>query len=109
MISNLLLIYIMLIAIFEIVAQNCLKKNALSTNDNYFYIGILFYIGVGWLLSKIYNQKQQLGMINLIWAAFSIIINTSLSILIFKKKFHIHDIIATLLITSGILVLKFTE
>jgi multidrug transporter EmrE-like cation transporter len=99
----------MLIAIFEIIAQNCLKKNSLLSHDNYFYIGILFYIGVGWLLSKIYNQKQQLGMINLLWAAFSIIINTSLSILVFKKNFHIHDIIASLLITSGILILKFTD
>jgi len=109
MISNLLLIYIILIAIFEIVAQNCLKKYSQSNNDNYFYIGILFYIIVGCLLCKIYNQKTHLSIINLIWAAFSIIISTSLSILVFKKKFHIHDIIASLLITSGILILKFTD
>jgi multidrug transporter EmrE-like cation transporter len=109
MISNLLLIYIILIVIFETVAQSCLKKYSQSNNNIYFYVGILFYIGVGCLLCKTYNQKAGLGIVNLIWSACSIIITTIISILIFKEHLHIHDIIASLLITIGILILRFTD
>lgn len=109
MISNLLLIYITIIAICETIAQNCLKEYSQSNKNIYFYVGILFYTIIGWLIYKTYDQKKEFGIINLIWSGLSIIISTSVGILLFKEKFHIHDILATLLITTGILILKFTN
>jgi multidrug transporter EmrE-like cation transporter len=109
MISNLLLIYIILIVIFEAVAQSCLKEYSQSSNYNYFYAGILFYGGVGWLLCQTYSQKAGLGVVNLVWSALSIIASTVVGILLFKEKFHTHDILAALLITGGVLILRFTE
>jgi multidrug transporter EmrE-like cation transporter len=109
MISNLLLIYIILIVIFEAVAQGCLKEYSQSNNYNYFYAGILFYVGVGWLLCQSYNHKGGLGLVNLIWSALSIVASTTVGILLFKENFHTHDILATLLIASGILILRFTN
>jgi multidrug transporter EmrE-like cation transporter len=109
MISNLLLIYIMLIVIFEAVAQSCLKEYSQSNNYGYFYAGILFYVGVGWLLCQTYVQKGGVGTVNLVWSALSIIASTSVGILLFKEKFHTHDILAALLITVGILILRFTN
>jgi multidrug transporter EmrE-like cation transporter len=109
MISNLLLIYIILIVIFEAVAQSCLKEYSQSNNYNYFYAGILFYTGVGWLLCQTYNNKGDLSVVNLVWSALSIVVSTSIGILLFKEKFHIHDIFAALLITGGILILRFTN
>ena len=50
MISNLLLIYITIIAILETIAQNCLKIYSQSNKNIYFYVGILFYTMIGWLI-----------------------------------------------------------
>ena len=109
MISNLLLIYILLIVIFEIVAQSCLKEYSQSSNYGFFYAGIFLYAGVGWLLCQTYNNKGSLGNVNLIWSALSLIVSTSVGILLFKEKFHTHDITATILITIGLLILRFTD
>jgi multidrug transporter EmrE-like cation transporter len=109
MISNLLLIYIMLIVIFEAIAQSCLKEYSQSNNYNYFYVGILFYGGVSWLLCQTYDQKVGLGLVNLVWSALSIIASTTAGILLFKETFHTHDILAAILITVGILILRFTN
>ena len=109
MLDNLILFYITLIVIFEAVAQSCLKTYSNTSNYNYFIIGIVSYGIVSWLLCQSYTQKGGLGIVNLIWSALSIIVSTIVGILMFKEQFHTHDIIATLLITTGILILRFTQ
>ncbi len=109
MLNNLILFYITLIVIFEAIAQSCLKTYSNNNNYYYFLFGIMSYCIVSWLLCQSYNQKGDLGVVNLFWSALSIIVSTVIGILMFKEKFHIHDIIATLLITIGIMILRFTQ
>lgn len=109
MLDNLILFYITLIVIFESVAQSCLKTYSNTNNYSYFFVGIVSYSIVSWLLCQSYNHKGGLGIVNLIWSAVSIIASTIIGIIMFKEKFHTHDILATLLITSGILILRFTQ
>lgn len=109
MLNNSILFYILLIVIFESVAQGCLKNYSVSNNINFLYLGMFLYLGVAWVLCKSYENKGGLGMVNLIWSGVSVVASTVMGILIFKEKFHFHDIIATAMITSGILILRFTD
>ena len=109
MLDNLILFYITLIVVFEAVAQSCLKTYSNTNNYNYFFVGIVSYAIVSWLLCQSYNHKGGMGLVNLIWSALSIITSTIIGIMMFKEQFHAHDIIATLLITAGIMILRFTQ
>ncbi len=109
MLNNSILFYITLIVVFESVAQTCLKNYSNSNNLNFLYTGLFFYLGVAWFLCQSYNQQGGLGKVNLIWSGVSILASLAIGILVFKEKYHLHDILATLMITSGILILRFTE
>lgn len=109
MLNNSILFYILLIVIFESVAQTCLKNYSNSNNSSFLYIGLFFYLGVAWFLCQSYSQQGGMGKVNLIWSGVSVIVSLSIGILVFKERFHFHDILATIMITFGILILRFTE
>jgi len=109
MLNNTILIYILVIVIAEGIAQTCLKNYSESKRFVYFIGGLIFYGLVAWVLCQSYNIKGGVGIVNLIWSALSIISSFTIGILFFKEVIHFHDIIAIILISSGLLILKFTE
>jgi multidrug transporter EmrE-like cation transporter len=99
-------IYILLIVACETAAMSCFKESM-----NYaplFALGVLFYGCVGFLLCQTYKFTG-IVMTNALWSALSVVATTVTGTLLFKEILHVHDYIAILLISSGVLILKVTE
>lgn len=109
MLNNTILIYIFIIVIAEGIAQTCLKNYSESKKFIYFIGGLIFYALVSWGLCQSYDIKGGVGIVNLIWSALSIISSFVIGILFFKEVIHYHDILAIILISIGVLILKFTD
>jgi len=109
MLSNTILTYILIIVIAEGIAQTCLKQYSESKKFIYFLTGLICYGLVSWFLCQTYDDKGGIGMINLIWSALSIITSFTIGVLFYKEIIHFHDILAIILISIGVLILKFTK
>ena len=90
----------------ETLAMSCFKK---SLDDwRFFVVGILFYIGVGFMLCQTYYYSG-LAMTNALWSALSVMATTFVGVLMFKEVLHIHDYFAIAMIGGGVMILKFTD
>ena len=99
-------LYVVLIVVCETAAMSCFKESM-----NYaplFALGVLFYGCVGFLLCQTYKFTG-IAMTNALWSALSVVATTVTGTLLFKEILHVHDYIAILLISSGVLILKVTE
>ena len=98
--------YILSIVTFETCAMSCFKK---SLEDwRYFLLGVLFYIGVGGLLVQTFKLSG-LAFTNALWSGISVMATTTVGVLYFKEKLHLHDFIAVAMIGGGVMILKITE
>ena len=98
--------YVLLIVIFETVAMSCFKK---SLKDyRFFLLGILFYVGVGFMLCQTYHYTG-MAMTNALWSGLSVMATTLIGVLMFKEVLHFHDYLAVAMIGSGVMILKFTD
>ncbi len=98
--------YILIIVAFETSAMSCFKY---SLQDwRWFFLGVLFYIGVGLMLVQTFKMSG-LAMTNALWSGLSVMATTSVGVLYFKEKLHWHDYIAVAMIGGGVMILKGTE
>jgi multidrug transporter EmrE-like cation transporter len=98
--------YILMIVGLETCAMSCFKS---SLNDwRYFLLGVLLYTGVGILLVQTFKLTG-LVFTNALWSGLSIMATTTVGVLYFKEKLHLHDYLAVALIGSGVMILKFTD
>ena len=101
-----ILIYIVIIVAFETSAMSCFKK---SIEDwRYFVLGVLFYVGVGGLLVQTFKLSG-LAMTNALWSGISVMATTTVGVLFFKEKLHMHDFLAIAMIGGGVVILKITH
>lgn len=101
-----LILYVLIIVAFETTAMTCFKK---SIKDwRWFFLGVLFYIGVGLLLVQTFKMTG-LAMTNALWSGLSVMATTTVGVLYFKEKLHLHDFIAIAMIGGGVMILKVTE
>lgn len=101
-----LVLYILIIVGFETCAMTCFKN---SLKDwRYFFLGVLFYIGVGGLLVQTFKLSG-LAFTNALWSGLSVMATTTVGVLYFKEKLHIHDYIAIAMIGGGVMILKVTD
>jgi multidrug transporter EmrE-like cation transporter len=101
-----LILYVLIIVAFETTAMTCFKK---SIKDwRWFFLGVLFYIGVGLLLVQTFKMTG-LAMTNALWSGLSVMATTTVGVLYFKEKLHFHDFIAIAMIGGGVMILKVTE
>ncbi len=66
-----IIIFALIIAIIENIAQNTIKLN--EENSFKFFIGIFLYVFIGYLLNYTYNNYS-FGVLNIIWSSISIIL-----------------------------------
>ena len=98
--------YVLLIVLFETCAMSCFKN---SIKDwRYFFLGVLFHVGVGLLLVKTFKLSG-LAFTNALWSGLSVMATTSVGVLFFKEVLHIHDYLAIALIGGGVMILRFTS
>ena len=102
----LIMTYILMIVGLETCAMSCFKT---SLNDwRFFLLGLLLYGGVGILLVQTFKLTG-LAFTNALWSGLSIMATTTVGVLYFKEKLHLHDYIAVAMIGAGVLILKFTD
>jgi multidrug transporter EmrE-like cation transporter len=95
-----------MIVALETCAMSCFKS---SLDDwRYFLLGVLLYTGVGILLVQTFKLTG-LAFTNALWSGLSIMATTTVGVLYFKEKLHLHDYLAVALIGSGVMILKFTD
>jgi multidrug transporter EmrE-like cation transporter len=100
------ILYILIIVGFETVAMTCFKK---SVDDwRFFVLGVLFYVGVGGMLVQTFKMSG-LAMTNALWSGMSVMATTTVGVLFFKEKLHLHDFLAIAMIGSGVIILKITN
>ena len=101
-----IVLYVLIIVAFETTAMTCFKK---SLQDwRYFLLGVLFYTGVGGLLVQTFKLTG-MAMTNALWSGLSVMATTTVGVLYFKEKLHIHDFFAIAMIGGGVMILKVTE
>jgi multidrug transporter EmrE-like cation transporter len=101
-----IIVYILIIVAFETSAMTCFKN---SVNDwRWFFLGVLFYIGVGIMLVQTFKLSG-MAMTNALWSGLSVMATTTVGVLYFKEKLHWHDFIAIAMIGGGVMILKVTE
>ena len=101
-----IVVYILIIVAFETSAMSCFKY---SIQDwRWFFLGVLFYIGVGLMLVQTFKMSG-MAMTNALWSGLSVMATTSVGVLYFKEKLHWHDYIAVAMIGGGVMILKGTE
>jgi multidrug transporter EmrE-like cation transporter len=102
----LIITYVLMIVGLETCAMSCFKT---SLNDwRFFLLGLLLYGGVGILLVQTFKLTG-LAFTNALWSGLSIMATTTVGVLYFKEKLHLHDYIAVAMIGAGVLILKFTD
>jgi multidrug transporter EmrE-like cation transporter len=100
------LAYVLIIVALETCAMSCFKTSL--TDWRFFMLGLLFYSGVGLLLVQTFKLTG-LAFTNALWSALSIMATTTVGVLYFKERLHVHDYIAVAMIGGGVLILKITE
>lgn len=101
-----IVLYVIIIVAFETTAMTCFKK---SLQDwRYFLLGVLFYVGVGGLLVQTFKLTG-MAMTNALWSGLSVMATTTVGVLYFKEKLHMHDFLAIAMIGGGVMILKVTE
>lgn len=94
-----LLFIIILLAIVETLAQNSLKNG--SNGSILFFIGISFYIVIGYLLHYAYHNFP-LSKVNVIWSCGSIIIATLLGYTLYDEEYSVKSIFAVVFALAAI-------
>ena len=106
---NGVIFFVVLICLAETTAIGCVKKYHNGDGAMYFPLAVLFYALVCYLLHKSFDYNNSMGLNNVIWSGLSVMLVIGAGILFFHEKLHLHDLVASALITSGILIVRFTE
>jgi multidrug transporter EmrE-like cation transporter len=100
MLNNVLVI-IILISLFECIAQGCLKQFFKNSKLYLFGLGVICYGAVCYLLVRSYHFKN-MGIVNCIWSGISILFIVSIGYTFFNETIDIQDVLGILLIIVGI-------
>ena len=86
-----ILIFAVIVAIIETLAQNTLKQSSYGTFK--FILGLFFYLLVGYFLHYAYHNVP-LGKLNVTWSCFSIIIAITLGYILYDEHLDKNSVIA---------------
>lgn len=103
-----LIVIILLIVVFETSAIACTKQYHLSGDVAFIIVAVTCYTVVCFLLSESFKYKS-MGITNVIWSGLSVFAVAMAGVLLFREEFHLHDLIAAALITSGIVIFEYTN
>lgn len=96
---------ILTIVLIETLAICVLKKYHLSNKILFFVLGVLLYAVVCYLLTKTFAYEG-MALTNIIWSGLSILFVALAGVLYFKEQLTTNDMIGSILIVIGIMVLQ---
>ena len=108
MVIDKLILFVILIVIFETMAISCVKEYHINGHKAYFIAAVFMYAIVCYFLHQSFYYSG-MGITNVIWSGLSVFIVPLAGVLFFREEIHIHDIIAGVMITIGIVILRFTK
>ncbi|AYV76440.1 MAG: hypothetical protein Terrestrivirus6_66 [Terrestrivirus sp.] len=98
---------VLTMTIYRVIGQSSLKQFVGNQHSyHYLLISFLAYYIISLLLSYMYNFEN-VGIVNNLWAAFSIVAFTSLGYFIWNETVTIKNIIGIFIILIGIGLLLF--
>jgi multidrug transporter EmrE-like cation transporter len=74
----------------------------------YYLLGVLFYSGVGLMLIQTFKLSG-MAFTNALWSGISVMATTTVGVLYFKERLHVHDYLAVAMIGAGVMILKYTD
>lgn len=106
--NNVLFLLIIAIVVCETIAISFVKEYHISNRLCYLFYAVLLYSIVCCLLNQSFYFTG-MGMTNVIWSGLSVFLVMIFGVLFFKERVHLHDILAGVLITAGIIIFKVTN
>lgn len=106
--NNLIYLIIFFICCAETLAISFVKKYHNGDGAYYFPLAVCMYALVCFLLNKSFSFSG-MGLTNVMWSGISVMAVTLTGVLWFHEKLHLHDILASAMITGGLLILKYTS
>ena len=100
------LLYVLIIVGLETCAMTCFKNSL--TDWRYYLLGVLFYSGVGLMLIQTFKLSG-MAFTNALWSGISVMATTTVGVLYFKERLHLHDYLAVAMIGAGVIILKYTK
>ena len=104
------MIYLLVIGILlaETIALSFLKEYSVSANFLFYLLGLLFYVGVTVLLVQSFKYEG-MGVVNVLWSAFSIMFVLIAGIIIFKEKIHLVELLGVIMVLGGVSLIRIFE
>jgi small multidrug resistance pump len=98
--------YILCILLSETTAIALLKKFSTTHSTQHLVLGLLFYTLVALFLVKSFKYEG-MGLVNVLWSAFSVIMVVSVGVLYFKESVTMVEMSAMGMILLGVVILRF--
>jgi drug/metabolite transporter (DMT)-like permease len=95
-----IVIFAVVLAIVESIAQNTIKLNSNGYSKK-FIIGIVFYMGVGYILHLAY-MRYSLSKINTMWSCLSILFAITMGYLLYGEPLNRWTILAAIFALAAI-------
>lgn len=100
-----LYLYISLILLCETAAITLLKTYSQSSHLHHLLFGLLFYGGVSLFLIQSFRYET-IGIVNVIWSAFSVLFVASVGVLKFHERISCKEVLGMILAVAGIAILR---
>lgn len=104
MISGALSGIIVGMSFLELFGQIFIKTYYDTQKVYWFFIGVMFYVGVLYLLYKAYFYSG-FALANGLWSAFTLILTTVVGVIYYKEKINAMETLGFFLVIIGILML----
>jgi multidrug transporter EmrE-like cation transporter len=103
-----MLFYILLIVLFDVLAQGAFKTCHINNDKKSYFLGLLFYAVVGFFLLRAYEYGN-MGTVNVIWGAISIISVMLVGKFYFDEHISTSDIIGAVFVFIGLIIMLYDE
>ncbi len=99
-------VYVAFILLCETTAISFLKEYSKIKHAKFFVLGVLLYGGVSYFLIQSF-AFEGLGMVNVMWSAFSLISVAAVGVMEFRERMTHMEMLAMSLSIVGIVILRF--
>ncbi|HVW66921.1 MAG TPA: SMR family transporter [Candidatus Peribacteraceae bacterium] len=103
--STMLYIIVFLILVMETTAMSFLKEYSETSGTVALGLGIACYMGVSLLLIRSFRYEG-MGIVNVLWSAFSVIFVVAVGIFLFQETISGIETIGIAFVLSGVVLLR---
>lgn len=104
------MVYLLVIGILisETIALAFLKEYSVNANLIFYFCGLFFYAIVTMFLVKSFRYEG-MGVVNVLWSAFSIMFVVASGMIFFKEKVHVLELLGIVMVLGGVSLIRIFE